>query len=58
MTLEMRKWVKDGDTDKIKQQIFTGLWYIDDPVDNFSKHTLLHDAVVFERVELFEFLLL
>lgn len=54
----MRKWVKDGDTDKIKQQIFTGLWYIDDPVDNFSKHTLLHDAVVFERVELFEFLLL
>ena len=23
MTLEMRKWVKDGDTDKIKQQIFS-----------------------------------
>ncbi len=54
----MRKWVKSGDTNSIKQQIFRGLWSLDDPVDLYSKHTLLHDAVIMNREDLFTFLLL
>ena len=30
---------------------------IDDPIDSYSKHTLLHDAVIMNREELFDFLL-
>ena len=58
LTSEMRGWVKQGDTQSIKGQIFRGLWQIDDPLDVYSKHTLLHDAVVFNREDLFDFLML
>jgi ankyrin repeat protein len=37
--------------------IFRGMIQIDDPLDMYSKHTLLHDAVIMNRDELFEFLL-
>lgn len=30
---------------------------IDDPIDSYAKHTLLHDAVVMNREDLFDFLL-
>ena len=37
--------------------IFKNLFYIDDPLDVYSQHTLLHDAVVMNRVEIFDFLI-
>ena len=58
MTKEPRKYVKENDIEAIKGMIFRGLWEIDDPQDPFSKHTLLHDAVVMNRQELFDFLIL
>lgn len=33
------------------------MWSIDDPLDIYSKHTLLHDAVVMDRKDLFDFLI-
>lgn len=44
--------------EEIKKRIITGMIYIDDPIDKYSKHTLLHDAVMMDRVELVKFLLL
>jgi hypothetical protein len=57
LTSELRKCVKSGDTATIKAQIFKGLWDIDDPLDIYSKHTLLHDSVVMDRDDLFNFLI-
>ena len=57
LTSELRKCVKSGDIGPIKAQIFKGHWQIDDPLDIYSKHTLLHDAVIMEREDLFAFLL-
>ena len=36
--------------------IFTGAAHIDDPIDIYTCHTLLHDAVTLNRPELFKFL--
>ena len=44
-------------TDDIKKLIYKGIVEIDDPIDSYSKHTLLHDAIVMNREELFDFLL-
>lgn len=41
----------------MKKMIYKGIIEIDDPIDSYSKHTLLHDAVVFNREEIFDFLL-
>jgi ankyrin repeat protein len=41
----------------LKKQIFKSNIEIDDPIDSYSMHTLLHDAVIFNREEIFEFLL-
>ena len=49
LTSDLRKCVKSGDTATIKTTIFNGLWELDDPLDIYSKHTLLHDAVVMDR---------
>lgn len=37
--------------------IYKGLLEIDDSVDSWSQHTLLHDAVIMDREELFHFLM-
>lgn len=37
--------------------IFKGQWAIDDPMDLFTKHTLLHDAVVLNNEVIFDFLI-
>ena len=31
--------------------------YLDDPIDVYSSHTMLHDAVAFNRTDLFDFLI-
>ena len=51
-----RRLIKNNDTDDLKKLIFRGLIEIDDPVDSFSKHALIHDAVIMNREEFFEFL--
>ena len=43
--------------EEIKSMIFTGEAKIDDPIDLYTCHTLLHDAVILNRTELFDFLL-
>lgn len=48
--------MKDNNQEDLKKLIYRGQIYIDDPVDSYSKHTLLHDAVIMNRTELFEFL--
>jgi ankyrin repeat protein len=55
--MDERKLIKNNDTEEIKKLIYKGAISIDDPVDQYSKHTLLHDAVVMNREELFNFLL-
>lgn len=50
--------VKNYDLDGLKKMVFKGLIEIDDPIDDYAKHTLLHDAVIMNREELFDFLLL
>ncbi len=57
MTNEVRAWAKAGDLSSIKQTIFRGMWQLDDPLDVYSKHTLLHDAVIFGREEMVKFLM-
>jgi hypothetical protein len=57
ITNDMRTWAKAGDLPNIKQKIFTGMWMLDDPLDIYSKHTLLHDAVIFGREDMVDFLL-
>eukprot|EP00347_Sterkiella_histriomuscorum_P014262 403361554 len=57
ITFPERKLIKDGEIDEVKKMYFKGLLMIDDPIDSYSKHTMLHDAVVMNRTELFDFLL-
>ncbi len=40
----------------LKKLIYRGQTMIDDPVDSFSKHALIHDAVIMNRTEFFDFL--
>ena len=56
MTFHERKLVKENNVSEIKRMIFKNLLPIDDPIDLYSQHTLLHDAVIMNRVDLFEFL--
>ena len=37
--------------------LFTSKILIDDPICMYSAHTLLHDAIILNREELFDFLL-
>ena len=57
ITLEERRMVKANELDEIKSVVFKEVILIDDPIDIYSKHTLLHDAVVLNREQLFYFLL-
>lgn len=49
--------IKSNDLNTIKQRVMTGAWQIDDPTDIYSKHTLLMDAVIMNREEVFTWLL-
>lgn len=57
LTNDIRKAMKSNELTEIKARIFKGLWEIDEPVDLYSKHTLLHDSVIMDRKEIFDFLL-
>lgn len=57
LTNEIRSAIKSNQLGDIKAKIFKGVWEIDDPVDLYSKHTLLHDSVVLDRRETFDFLM-
>ena len=50
--------MKTKDIDEIKKRIYTGMIFIDDPIDRYSKHTLLHDAIMMNQVDLVKFLLM
>ena len=52
-----RRAIKNNEVDDVKKLIFSGVVYIDDPIDPNAKHTLLHDSVIMNRVDLFDFLL-
>jgi hypothetical protein len=41
--------LKENQIDDLKKLVFKGLLELDDPIDSFSKHTLLHDAVIMNR---------
>ena len=49
--------VKENNTEDLKKLLYKGLLEIDDPIDSYSLHTLIHDAVIMNREEMFDFLL-
>ena len=49
ITSEERRHVKEGEVEDLKKKIYNGLIMLDDPIDVYSKHTLLHDAVIMNR---------
>lgn len=49
--------IKEYDIEAIKKMFYKDMVYIDDPIDQFTMHGMLHDAVIMDRVELFDFLL-
>ena len=55
-TIPIREALKNDNLDEIKNLIFKGHNRLDDPIDIFSCHTLLHDAVMLEKVPIFDFL--
>jgi hypothetical protein len=56
ITLPERRMVKDNMIEDLKKLVWKGQVELDDPIDSFSKHTLLHDAVIMNRQEIFDFL--
>ena len=57
ITLEERRLVKTNEVDELKSIVFRELISVDDPIDIYSKHTMLHDAVIMERQQILYFLL-
>ena len=57
ITSEERKLVKGNELDDLKSLVFREMIAVDEPVDIYSKHTLLHDAIIMNREELFYFML-
>ena len=56
LTSKIRHAVKEGDLEEIKTRVFTGAQKLDDPTDMYCCHTMLHDAVILNRDDIFEFL--
>ena len=54
---KIRHAVKEDELEDIKNMIFAGEAKIDDPIDVYTCHTLLHEAVILNRTDLFRFLL-
>ena len=57
ITLDERRLVKNNELDELKSIVLRELISVDDPIDIYSKHTMLHDAVIMERQQIFYFLL-
>ena len=57
ITTDERRLVKSNEIEEVKSVIFRELIAIDDPIDIYSKHTMLHDAVALNREQIFYFLL-
>ena len=57
LTHEERRLIKANEMDDLKSLIFREMISIDDPIDIYSKHTILHDAVIMNREQLFYFAL-
>ena len=53
---KLRHAIKENDLDDVKNMVFTGAQRLDDPVDIYTFHTMVHEAVTLDREELFEFL--
>jgi hypothetical protein len=49
ITIPERRIVKDNQLEDLKKLVYKGMIEIDDPIDSYSKHTLLHDAVTMNR---------
>ncbi len=49
--------IKNNDVEEIKKLLYKGMIEIDDPIDSYSKHALIHDAVAMNRDGIFDFLL-
>ena len=54
---KLRRLTRDNMLDDIKRKVMAGIIMIDEPLDPWSRHTFLHDAVIMNRTELFDFLL-
>ena len=57
LTVEERRLIKANEMEDLKSLIFREMISIDDPIDIYSKHTILHDAVIMNREQLFYFVL-
>ena len=57
ITTEERRLIKANEVDDLKALVFRELISIDDPIDIYSKHTMLHDAVMMNREQIFYFLM-
>jgi len=57
LKFKMRSAVKNKDIQTVKHLLFTGECKIDDPIDFYSQHTILHDAVILNRVDIFDFVI-
>ena len=57
IALEERRLIKANELEDLKAIVFRELISIDDPIDIYSKHTMLHDAVIMDREPLFYFLM-
>ena len=44
----VREAIKNRDLDEIKQEVFTGRTRIDDSLDLYTCHTILHDVVILD----------
>ena len=49
--------MKIDDLESLKRLYFNGFITIDDPIEFYTHHTLLHDAVMLDRQPLFNFLI-
>ena len=56
LTSTIRHAIKEDDLDEIKTKVFTGAQKLDDPIDMYCSHTMIHDAIILNREELFAFL--
>lgn len=57
LTSKERGWLKNNEIEELKKAIYSDIIFIDDPLDLYSKHTMLHDAVILGRFDIFELLL-
>lgn len=52
-----REAIKANNIDGLKALIFQGEFDINEPVDSFSCHTALHDTIIMNLKEMFDFVM-